>query len=635
MKKRFYVMLLLCCMSSVFVNAQVTIGSGNSPHSGSVLDLSKTAKDLGLLLPRVALEDIHVFQLSGDKNQAIGMIVFNTSPDTKDAQGVIGEFVWNGTKWLPIAIDGGRMNILPADYLGSQDNPISNQGDETSTVTIENSGCDISGSYIFSIIAGNEYAYVTPVISINPEFTVSFSENPTGKVRKAVILVTDPCGKTGTFIFSQKDSTCVSNMEPAVQAYFGTNIYTTGAVYAHVTTLTPAGDLSDHSYYWLLNNALVATGEGVVLTMPGTYTVYVDQIGCGTPGTITLTNQSEIAPAPKRIIVNNEGIICGSSGKVKLSALNVIAGDNIYWFKDGVCQNPGAPAAFWEPVGEGYEGIWYSVNVDASGHASAPSNTVIISYQDGGAPIAVPQVLVNDRKMDGSQGALTLCANGTLKLEVINRTDPSYVNPVFVWYANDSILGHSDGEAIYVVPGGFENIILSAEAKVVGSCPSSATSSEILVNRSGTPDATIINQGNAEAYICGNNPAVLTASIQNGASYEWFTSTSVNPIAQANQYSHSISVPGYYTVRYTNAAGCWSQISQSIRVIQSNAVNLIWGVKPAAEEINTSSKTYSVVSAPDALSYRWSSNDDATATITPLGNGSSALVIYGDRKSVV
>jgi hypothetical protein len=97
MKKVLFLMLFLIFLRTASVNAQVTIGEDAEPHPGAVLDL-KTSK--GLLLPKVALANVNIFQLSEEKAaEAVGMIVYNNSDATIGGQGK-GIYVWDGGKWM-------------------------------------------------------------------------------------------------------------------------------------------------------------------------------------------------------------------------------------------------------------------------------------------------------------------------------------------------------------------------------------------------------------------------------------------------------------------------------------------------------------------------------------------------------
>jgi hypothetical protein len=620
---------------SMSVQSQVNIGSSDVPHEGAVLDLSQSDQDLGLLLPRVELLDVTQFQLPGNESEekrqsAIGMVIYNTSETTKGARGVKGKFVWNGKRWSPLAIDGGTMTLTQfgttdEPYDGSPDHEITAEGPETSHVSIGNEGCDMAGSYVFVMIAGNEHARVSPESSVTPDFSINFNTNETGVERKAIVLVTDPCGKTGTFVFAQEAADCPPQTpKPVVDTYFGTTLHANGAVYAYVSSLdnTEISDrVENHNYYWLLNNTLVAEGAGVTLTTAGKYSVYADRIGCGNPGEVTVTAVSTQAPDVKRIVVDNDGIICGTS-QVTLSALNA-GGSNIWWFKDGIRHGTNSTVSLIVDHNTG-PGIWYAV-VEASGGASLKSNQVTVSYQSDQTSISAPEAYVNDISF-AIAGGIVLCAGGTLKLEIQNPG--AYVNPTFTWYANDQVLGVSNGQAIYVVPANIETIILSVKATDVGFCPASTTSGELIVEHGSTPPITPINGGATDAYICGNNPAVLEAGVSNGVSYEWFLGDEKILIATTTENKHTTSSVGVYSVRYQNSQGCWSQISPGIRVTQSSAVSMKWDMRPEAEEIFNSSKTYSVSAAPEAFEYEWEITPAGIATIKPIGNGSAAVVSY-------
>ncbi len=108
---------------------QVTIGSGEPPVSGAILQL-KNQTDTpqgvnatkGLLLPRVQLIDLEKLQpmysyadtanspTDDDKAQHTGLVVYNV-PDNAECPGVeAGVYTWNGERW---------MSLMPKPVLGS------------------------------------------------------------------------------------------------------------------------------------------------------------------------------------------------------------------------------------------------------------------------------------------------------------------------------------------------------------------------------------------------------------------------------------------------------------------------------------------------------------------------------------
>ena len=113
--------ILIFCLifMSININAQVTIGSGNSPNIGALLDLKQSQSEdanskKGLLLPRVKLSDKELLDITGgvtglDVEVHIGLMVYNL--ERKDAnEGVTdrndmlcpGVHVWSGTTWMPL-----------------------------------------------------------------------------------------------------------------------------------------------------------------------------------------------------------------------------------------------------------------------------------------------------------------------------------------------------------------------------------------------------------------------------------------------------------------------------------------------------------------------------------------------------
>ncbi|NDV68792.1 FISUMP domain-containing protein [Dysgonomonas sp. 25] len=109
-------MLLLMLLSATMTgHAQVTIGSGEKPNKGALLDLKQTNNEIsstkGVILPRVQLTDLNnLFPMfesddnGGYKNAVkadedklhTGMIVFNTASSVLLPEGV---YIWDGSKW--------------------------------------------------------------------------------------------------------------------------------------------------------------------------------------------------------------------------------------------------------------------------------------------------------------------------------------------------------------------------------------------------------------------------------------------------------------------------------------------------------------------------------------------------------
>jgi len=630
MLKFLFVLSLLFSIAKL--SAQVTIGGETAPQKGALLDLNSTFKG-GLLLPNVELSElgkipdsftdteVHNLDVAYDLT---GLIVYNTvRSDAAHLQK--GIYMWDGEYWRLLAIDGGYMTIPNTTPGYDPLNPISPDGyGTTGNVQITNPNLDVTGHYSFVIISGDVYAIVYPVDTENGIFSIEFEPNPTAYVRNAVLLVTDPAGQTAIFIFTQAGSPCETDVDVTVAAYGSGFLCQNGAVHAYVLDVNPPS-IEDYTYFWVRSSVPVAQGAGVELTLPGTYMVYADKIGCGSRGVITVTaSPGNTANQASHIIVDNNGILCGTT-PVTLSALNAPSPPTgLLWIKDGLKQGENT-SSFVVPANEASQGSWYLVYDDGV-CTSTSSNKINISYTVSGTELPVPVPLVNG--MLFGDNALIICSGGTLEFFIENFSDYSVFNNVeYEWFGNGQSLGKTTSSTMYVVPPTFTQLIISLTVTASSQCPVSSTSGEMTVLSGSTPPPSSINRGEEKAYICASHPAVLTLEAT-GSNYEWFRN---GQKLVANSNPLSVTQPGTYTVRYANATGCWSMTSTPIEVIQSAPVSISWLSMPAAEEIFESSRTYSIVTAPDADLIEWMPLDPAhasIATITKLGNGNAAIVTY-------
>lgn len=121
-----YISIILALLMPV-MHAQVTIGSDNPPHKGSLLDLKQkeqageNAKG-GLALPRVELRSATELTVGGDeskKKEHKGLVVYNVA-NTGDLSE--GTYCWDGEKWK---------RMLSVDSYGAKGDLLQNNGDNT------------------------------------------------------------------------------------------------------------------------------------------------------------------------------------------------------------------------------------------------------------------------------------------------------------------------------------------------------------------------------------------------------------------------------------------------------------------------------------------------------------------------
>ncbi len=89
--------LIITLLMGLELSAQVTIGSGDSPHEAAVLELK--SNDRGFLGPRVQLIDYsNPYPI---QNPAVGLLVFNIADHITEDESILGQrfYYWTGDKW--------------------------------------------------------------------------------------------------------------------------------------------------------------------------------------------------------------------------------------------------------------------------------------------------------------------------------------------------------------------------------------------------------------------------------------------------------------------------------------------------------------------------------------------------------
>ncbi|MFT4222890.1 hypothetical protein [Dysgonomonas sp.] len=117
MRRIIFFSLYFLCPVMVALQAQVTIGSGNEPNPGAILDLKEEQKadntansKRGLGLPRVELNSLTINQGGDlkttinvthgdawDKEELVGLIIYNLADDNDNI--CPGLYVWDGERW--------------------------------------------------------------------------------------------------------------------------------------------------------------------------------------------------------------------------------------------------------------------------------------------------------------------------------------------------------------------------------------------------------------------------------------------------------------------------------------------------------------------------------------------------------
>ncbi|MDR2005359.1 MAG: PKD domain-containing protein [Prevotella sp.] len=636
--KRRHLTLLLFLFSLLgTMFGQVTIGEGIPPQKFSILEIVSN-KTGGIRLPQLttaerdALSATAEFQAedhrgdaagSTDPGLGLGLTIYNTETNCME--------YWNGKKWVSLCL--GTADIVlksPCNNYDPQNPPVETADGNSSDCEYmpeDNPACIVPSGQAYDVylMAGSAYATLT-VDPLTSAFTMDFLPNNSSLTRNAVVRVVNNCtGEFKDFVFPQAGAACTSHSDPILNAT-NLSLCSGGSVFAHVSNAVSGVD-----YIWTFAGVIVHTGDWLEIKRAGTYKVYTGLLGCGTPGTLTVTdNSSSTSPTAVTIGATNGGILC-SGGNVILTANTT---DPVLWYHDGIpltgANKNDNPLTL---TGAAMAGDWFAPVVDPGGCVSNSSNVLTLTDNTGASTaLPVPQATVNGQNL--TSGTLTICKGGTLKLEITNAT--AYpAGTEYEWFNNGVSIGKGPNPIMYLVAPNTTNMVLSVTASdQSGSCPNTAVSQPTAVNFT-APGATSVNYGATQAAVCGGTAATLIADYTAGAgNYEWMKDGFTVP-GQTNQTLLTTAI-GKYTVRYKDGNGCWSVVSTSIDVIQSASLSMSWNLIPT-DVVKGDQITYTINSAPVAGQYQWgynTSDPDAVVSLSPIGNGTSAVVQYGDKNSI-
>jgi len=570
----------------------------------------------GTRIPQITTEQRNNISAS-DAGNAKGQAIYNIDNDCLE--------YWNGIKWVSLCL--GKANIaltLTGKECNDHYDPAAlmpADGEEsTCTFTPEdNPPCIVpSGQpYQVYLTAGSAYATLT-VDVLTSAFSLKFSENNSAINRIAVVRVVNNCsGEFQDFLFTQVGATCPAGAKPFTVTKSSQTLCEDGAIIAYINN--PQTGIK---YVWEYGGVVVNTGNYMEITRAGKYMVYAGLIGCSTPEpqVINVAGSDKNAAGAPTINSTNSGALC-TGGNVILTANNLAADmQKVQWFHNGAAVSPTNNP--YTASGAAAAGEWFATQQTLNGCESRISNTLaLIDQTNSGTALATPAATVNGTLLTGSP---VICKGGTLELKVTN----SYpAGATFKWFDGATLIGSTNDPVYYTVAPNKTNMTISVQvSNNSGGCPNTAISSSIPVTFT-APASTTINNGKSAAAVCGGKPAILKADNASGTLYEWFLN-GTKITADAAAFTYNATNEGDYTVRYKDAKDCWSPLSTYISVKHDALTNLSWQTTPAGTVVINDTKTYTVLAAPEADSYAWTTNPTNLTTVTPIGNGKTASVTY-------
>ncbi|QJP34228.1 tail fiber domain-containing protein [Nonlabens sp. Ci31] len=116
--------ILLSLLFSTTLFAQIGIGTSN-PSSSAILEVTTSTRDKGILIPRVAIEDLNT-QAPITGNMEESLLVYNT-----DMASGKGFYYWNGMIWQPLTSNNTSNGVDPSSFWKTTGNSSTTAGTNT------------------------------------------------------------------------------------------------------------------------------------------------------------------------------------------------------------------------------------------------------------------------------------------------------------------------------------------------------------------------------------------------------------------------------------------------------------------------------------------------------------------------
>lgn len=617
MKKNLFSLwlFLLAVLFTSNISAQVTLGNTNgipkTAEAFSALEVVSNGKG-GLRLPQLTTTQRNALSLAAisdpvKQGLANGLSIYNSTTNCVE--------YWNSNRWISLCEGTSQTTISPqpctnvaADGTGC---------DQTFTVT--DPDCP-NGPFAIAIVAGNEYASLIDVNTNAGTFRVGFNQNDSVTPHTVLVRVTNSCtNQFKDFIFMQNGVTCEElGTAPAISpSNSSLNLCTGGAVYLSV----PVNSTNLDKIIWTRNGIEVARGVNFyVATLKGTYNISLGAAGCNvSSGNERVITESGTTPAAiTTIISSNNGVICGPSGTITLTAIG--ATGSVSWFKDGVLQSAKTGSKI-TLTGTADAGSWFAA-AGSVGCYSKPSNTVTaVVISPSGTPITInnADVLVNNKAIND---VTSFCQGGSLVLKV-NNPQPGVS---YTWYNDETII-----TSPYMIPAGQSSILLRVVAtdNSGAACPVEKRSTEVPITGGSAPGTPTIT---GSGVICDGTADLTIVPKETGTyTYQWYKNGTLLPVTTQ---TITATEPGVvYTATVTSATGCISAIATKTIATEVSSLPVLSWVTTGTTANYGDKLTYQVAIENGPATYTWSIDGGATF----IGTGSSISVTYpssGDKVNI-
>ena len=312
-KKSFFTtMALLFILSAVRMNAQVAIGSHESPQSFSQLEIV-SGNNTGLRLPQISTtvqRDAIFTNAAGFKSNPLskGLQIFNMETGCVET--------WNGTKWIQWCDDATTPGT-PATAMNANNNPVLNINTAINPPIVTHTTSGATG-----IGTPNNLPQGVSASWVNGEIIISGTPTTAGTFEYSIPLLGGNGTETATGTITVKNCSSAPATPGAISGIPSSAINSGATFTATITAVTGAT-----SYAWTLPSGLTGSSTTNSITITGT------TAGTYAAGTISVIASNDCGNSSSRasttaVTVNSCSAAPGTPGTISgipSSAINLNA----------------------------------------------------------------------------------------------------------------------------------------------------------------------------------------------------------------------------------------------------------------------------------------------------------------------
>nr|WP_162988921.1 gliding motility-associated C-terminal domain-containing protein [Pedobacter schmidteae] len=335
------------------------------------------------------------------------------------------------------------------------------------------------------------------------------------------------------------------------------------------------------AYQWYLDNSPIdgATNKEYIAAVSGDYSVLVKNAGGCFENSSSVSVVINTLPAVPTIIVDADKLTICDGGSVILTSSSA-AGNQWYKGTDLIAGATGQTYAATEA------GIYTVKVTNASGcFVSSASKEVIVN-----ALPVVPTIIVDADK-------LTFCEGGSVTLTSSAASGNQ-------WYKGTDLIAGATGQTYVATEAG----VYTVRVTNASGCFVTSASKEVVVNALPVVPTIIVDAD--KLTFCDGSSVLLTSSAASGN--QWYKGTDL--ITGATGQTYTATEAGLYTVRVTNASGCF--VTSASKEVVVNALPAVPTIIVDADKLTFCDGGSVILTSSAASGNQWYKGTDLIAGAT-------------------